>query len=450
MHEDNKSTTACGATNIDNKSQDYDESLRTTFDWDEWTQGLILSSFSWGYIVTQLLGGRMAEKFGTKKVYGICLFLSGIFSFISPWVTKWHFHAFMVLRAIQGALHGVTWPSLHALTARWVPVAERGGFIAKGYFGSAFGTVIMFPLCGAIVQAWGWEMAFHIIGVWNSIWFACWWLLVFDTPDKHPRISNTELNHLHNSLGNDVEMLPIPWKGILLSKPFWSLIATDFADTWGLLTLLIYFPTYLKVMLGFDIASTGLLSSLPMICRYLGGLTFSYIADKLIAKQKLSVTNVRKVFQSIAEVMTALTMVIAAFTGCNPFYAIALQCIGFFFKGAIASGCLSSYIDLSPNFSGTLFGIGNTFSGGGAAFLIPLVVGSITQDNMTFNAWKTVFLLAAGLLLAGNAIYCIFITGEVQEWNYCTRSQGKQFHELQVKDGENVDLAKNPLNTVAI
>ena len=67
-------------------------------------QGLVLSSFSWGYLTTQLTGGIMAEKYGTKKVYGFNLFLCGILSFLSPWVAKWHFYAFITLRVLQGAV----------------------------------------------------------------------------------------------------------------------------------------------------------------------------------------------------------------------------------------------------------------------------------------------------------------------------------------------------------
>ena len=46
---------------------------------------------------------------------------------------------------------------------------------------------------------------------------------------------------------------------------------------------------------------------------------------------------------------------------CDVSYAIALLCVGMFFNGAISSGHFSSYVDLAPNFAGTLMGISNTF-----------------------------------------------------------------------------------------
>ena len=41
-------------------------------------------------------------------------------------------------------------------------------------------------------RSFGWESAFYATGAITFAWFAFWWLLVFDTPEKHPRISPEE------------------------------------------------------------------------------------------------------------------------------------------------------------------------------------------------------------------------------------------------------------------
>ena len=101
--------------------------------------------------------------------------------------------AFMALRICQGLLEGVTFPSLHAMTARWIPVKERNSFIARSYFGSVFGLIISYPLCGVIIDSLGWEAAFYTIGAITVVWFIFWQLLVFDTPELHPRISQARI-----------------------------------------------------------------------------------------------------------------------------------------------------------------------------------------------------------------------------------------------------------------
>ena len=89
-----------------------------------------------------------------------------------------------------------------------------------------------------------------------------------------------------------------------------------------------------------------------------------------------------------------------------------------FFNGAISSGHFSSPVDLSPNYSGTLFGISNTLSGGFMGYTVPVIVGIITQENMTWTAWTIIFGGAAAVYIITNFFYFFMISGEIQSWNY--------------------------------
>ena len=123
-------TTPCGETKGAAKQVQGLEST-TKFEWDEFTQGLVLASFSYGYWITQIVGGRLAERFGTKRVYGLCMLMVAFLTFLSPPVAKLGHGYFMALRAAMGLFQGVTFPSLHAFTARWVEPNRRSSFIAR-------------------------------------------------------------------------------------------------------------------------------------------------------------------------------------------------------------------------------------------------------------------------------------------------------------------------------
>jgi ACS family sodium-dependent inorganic phosphate cotransporter len=56
------------------------------------------------------------------------------------------------------------------------------------------------PLCGLLLNAWGWESVFYTSGALALVWCVAWWLLVFDTPDRHPRISLEEKQYLRDNL----------------------------------------------------------------------------------------------------------------------------------------------------------------------------------------------------------------------------------------------------------
>lgn len=54
------------------------------FDWSQSLQGLILSSFYWGYIVTHIPGGLLSQKIGGKNTCLIGVLIATICTLVSP------------------------------------------------------------------------------------------------------------------------------------------------------------------------------------------------------------------------------------------------------------------------------------------------------------------------------------------------------------------------------
>lgn len=89
-------------------------------------------------------------------------------------------------------------------------------------------------------------------------------------------------------------------------------------------------------------------------------------------------------------------------------------------------------MDIGPEHSGTLFGIGNT-AGSVAGMLAPVVnscllkkgdmkvhtqvMGAMTPDG-TANEWRNLLYVTAAIMITGTAIFCIFARGEVQVMLY--------------------------------
>lgn len=73
------------------------------FDWDEKIQGLVLSSFFWGYVVTQMPGGMLADKYGGKATLGLGMLFSSVGTIITPVVARSYGpEALIILRLIIG------------------------------------------------------------------------------------------------------------------------------------------------------------------------------------------------------------------------------------------------------------------------------------------------------------------------------------------------------------
>ncbi|XP_023247678.1 sialin-like [Copidosoma floridanum] len=90
---------------------------RGTYVWSEYTQGVILSSFYWGYIFTHIPGGLLAEKFGGKYTLGLGIFLTAIFTTLVPPLVKWgNSTVLIILRVLMGFSSGVIFPALNVIS----------------------------------------------------------------------------------------------------------------------------------------------------------------------------------------------------------------------------------------------------------------------------------------------------------------------------------------------
>merc|ERR1712223_957569 len=156
------------------------------FNWNEKEQGVILGMFFYGYVLTQLPGGRLAEIVGGKWLFGVGVLVTAVFTLITPLAANSNSIYFLyAVRVIEGLGEGVTFPAMLAMLARWSSPAERSRFTALSYAGSAFGTVISMPTCGYLCHDFGWEYVFYVFGSLGILWFFAWSVLVYDGPDVH-------------------------------------------------------------------------------------------------------------------------------------------------------------------------------------------------------------------------------------------------------------------------
>jgi len=249
------------------------------------------------------------------------------------------------------------------------------------------------------------------------LWTAAWFFLAYDNPRSHPNITEEELAEL-DAVPVGSKAPPLPWREVVTSAPIWGIIFTDASNTFGLYTLLKFGPAYLKYQLGLDMKSNGFLSAAPMLARYCGGVLLCRLADWLVRSKRLGLLSSRRIFNTISQTAPALAMVTMAYSGCNPTTVAVLLVLGMWFNGALSAGHMASHVDLAPNFSGTLFGISNTVSGGGMGSVAPLVITNILGKEQSLESWQTVFCVAGAIYCVGAAIYFVLVQAKPQKWNF--------------------------------
>lgn len=72
------------------------------FAWSEPIQGLVLGAYFWGYILTQIPGGRVAEMFSAKWVIWGSVLVNVIFTILTPLAANMSYIAVLVVRFVEG------------------------------------------------------------------------------------------------------------------------------------------------------------------------------------------------------------------------------------------------------------------------------------------------------------------------------------------------------------
>lgn len=64
--------------------------------------GIVLGSFFYGYIFTQLPGGWLAAKYGAKRVFGFGVFWTSLLTLLTPVAAKFSVYVLVLLRILEG------------------------------------------------------------------------------------------------------------------------------------------------------------------------------------------------------------------------------------------------------------------------------------------------------------------------------------------------------------
>lgn len=153
-------------------------------------------------------GGLIAEYFGPRQVIGITTLLSGVLNILIPLGASWHYGFVIALRAILGLLGGVVYPALHCLVAKWSPPTEKGKFVAA-LTGGSLGTVLTWPMLGAIIESLGWYWSFFMPGIICIIWCISWYFFVSNTPEEHKTISEDEKLYITKATAGSVQKMKV-------------------------------------------------------------------------------------------------------------------------------------------------------------------------------------------------------------------------------------------------
>uniref|UniRef100_W5LWS3 Vesicular glutamate transporter 1 n=1 Tax=Lepisosteus oculatus TaxID=7918 RepID=W5LWS3_LEPOC len=96
---------------------------------------MIHGSFFWGYIVTQIPGGFIAQKFAANRVFGFAIVATSTLNMLIPSAARVHYSCVILVRILQGLVEGVTYPACHGIWSKWAPPLERSRLATTAFCG---------------------------------------------------------------------------------------------------------------------------------------------------------------------------------------------------------------------------------------------------------------------------------------------------------------------------
>ncbi|BFG03523.1 putative inorganic phosphate cotransporter [Drosophila madeirensis] len=391
-----------------------------SYNWNVSEKSLILSSFFWGYVVSQVPAGLLAKRFGAKIVLGTATAVGGVLSFFHPMAAASGWESVCVLRILTGLVQGTVYPCVHTLLAKWVPRTERGFLTTGIYSGAQFGTALILVTSGFIFESsLGWPGLFHLSGGLSLAWALLFFWQAANEPATARRITKTEQEYIESLTGSNSssQSMPVPWIAIFKSPAFYGLLAGHCGFAWGFYTLLTQMPTYMNKVLHLDVKSNAFLSSLPYLAMGVLCLVVSPISDVLTNRGFISITTARKLFNSIGQWGPMACLIgLGYMTADQKTWAILLLTLAVGTNAGCSCGYLINHIDLSPNFAGPMMGVTNGIAGV-TSIVAPLVVGAILTEEEDPNQWRLVFFITGAIYLVCNTLFVIFGKATVQFWN---------------------------------
>ena len=378
------------------------------FHWTDSDYGTITGVFSIFYAVACLFAGKFIDWMGTKKGYLISIFVWSTGACLHAacgWITmniegvesiealrlvqagsglalaiaSTSVVLFLICRMILALGEAGNFPAAIKVTAEYFPKKDRAFATSIFNAGASVGALLAPATIPLLARAWGWEMAFIIIGALGYVWMGLW-VFLYDKPHKSKYVNQVELNYIEQDtdlaeVQNKQEAKEEKTIGFMKCFTFrqtWSFIVGKFMTDGVWWFFLFWAPAYFSDQYGYKSDSTMailLIFTLYAIVTILsigGGYLPTYFVDKKGMNPYAGRMRAMLLFACLP-VLALFAQPLGAYSAWWPAIIIGLVGAG---HQAWSANLFSTIGDMFPKSTiATITGIG-AMAGGIGSFLI--------------------------------------------------------------------------------
>src|SRR5262245_56343637 len=285
----------------------------------DFQMGLVFSAFTLGYLLFEVPGGWMGDRWGSRRVLTRIVLWWSLFTALtgSVFYFTWDFLSLMgwepfvvylgdrhvtipilsslfvliLVRFLFGCGEAGAYPNVARVVGNWFPYRERARVLGAVWTSGRLGGAIAPLVIGGLTAVFDWRRAFWILGMLGVVWcvlFARWFR---DRPEDMPACNDAEREEIragpYSFTSEEAGHAhgPVPWGQMLLSPNLWAICLASFCVCFAWWFFPSWYPKFLEEVHGFryeDSVLKEVLEGLPFLCGAVGCLVGGRLSDRLV------------------------------------------------------------------------------------------------------------------------------------------------------------------------
>jgi MFS family permease len=354
--------------------------------------GLVFSAFAYPYLVFQIIGGWVSDRFGARRTLIVCGAIWSAATVLTGFAGA--MASLLMARVLLGLGEGATFPAATCAMSRWFAKERRGFAQGITHAAARVGNAVAPAIVVAVMTVYGWRVSFYACAALSFLWVGLWALAFTEHPAEHPRITRAELDVVPQ---RDARRPEIPWGR--LYRRMMPVTIVYFCYGWTLWLFLSWIPQYFLHSYDLDLKKSAIFASSVFFAGVVGDTLGGLVTDVLYRRTG-RLDRARSWMVAVCMLLALLSLVPLLFMH-SLYVSLACLSAGFFFAEMTIGPMWAIPMDIAPAYSGTASGMMNT--GSALAAIISPVLSGMLIDR--FGNWELPFvgsmiLMGFGIVLA--------------------------------------------------
>ncbi len=360
--------------------------------------GMAGSSFVLGYVLFEIPGGWLADRYGARLMLTRIVLWWSAFTALTG--AAWNFAALVAIRFLFGCGEAGAFPGAASCIARWFPRHELGRAQSIVMFGSRIGFAMTSWVVIALMTAHGWRAVYWIFAALGLAWAIVWSAWFRDRPEAHPALAGEELSLIQEHRPASAHRPRVRWGVLLANRNVWALCGMYSGYTWGLYFYIQWLPTYLQHARGLALQQIGPTAAAVLVSGAAANLLGGWISDRLLPRR--GIRAARRI-PAIAGLLAAGVFLGLAATVSDSALALLFLALSFGSAELILGVTWATCLDIGGDAAGVVSGTMNSIGQIGGA-LAPWLIGSMVDRT---GGWERPLLVSSVYYIASALLWLL-------------------------------------------